>query len=506
MRVQDPSDENQWKPFERRIQVIKLQATFTPDMSKVDHANYIFEDDPALRSFYLSFDGKCCYLSPEERVEVKELVRQMVCADEVGANMNKEVDDAKELVTKVHEFTAYREHFVSKYMLTQVTQIPGSKQDTGTELKPSRLDNFKKVVVAYPYSFHFDVAKQGFDRLILDVAKYTNLVTKYGNDAPCGHVDAFPPVFVTKQQLQHLCDVDVIDEFGLRFETRILCTQMADDEIVKEYVEVAYNVSSVRGALQGKPNTPEIMRVPQYLQRLRVYGYNNEHGFPGATLLDITYVRKCGRRYAIGPSLQYVPKAYRSMFCKDAALDMDFVCSLPNVAAHIAHKHGFVDKLDLLHRLRKYPHVWRSFLSEFDDADMDQATAMPYRCIVGGQPVDGNPLLWTAKKEIDMFTALVLQIPVYVFVNDRYGEKRNLAASRLVHVLFAEEDKLLSEMLTWLTDACPNVHVSTLMFDGAIVYPTIEQSKEGLQAMLEDYSQSFPVPVVIKAWPLVPPA
>ena len=45
------------------------------------------------------------------------------------------------------------------------------------------------------------------------------------------------------------------------------------------------------------------------------------------------------------------------------------------------------------------PTAFRNFLRDYYRVDDATAKQMPYRCIFGGRPVDGNPLLWGLKKE-----------------------------------------------------------------------------------------------------------
>ena len=86
----------------------------------------------------------------------------------------------------------------------------------------------------------------------------------------------------------------------------VVATQMCNDAEGGRLVEVAYNVSLVQDELRGKRSTPKLRTVRAYLHRLRTEGYDSNQ-YPDARLLEINYVKKSGRRYAVGPSMQYLP-------------------------------------------------------------------------------------------------------------------------------------------------------------------------------------------------------
>ena len=51
VRITNPCDEQLWKPYLRRINIIELRATFTPDDDLVDEANHVYLEDCKLRGF-----------------------------------------------------------------------------------------------------------------------------------------------------------------------------------------------------------------------------------------------------------------------------------------------------------------------------------------------------------------------------------------------------------------------------------------------------------------------
>ena len=89
---------------------------------------------------------------------------------------------------------------------------------------------------------------------------------------------------------------------------------------------------------------------------------------------------------------------------KERAYDLDFVCSIPNVLCIIAEENDLGDALRVTKMLANNSKVWQQFLSELYDTSLEEAKRMPHKCIFGGKPLDGNPLLWTLKAEIHNFS------------------------------------------------------------------------------------------------------
>ena len=126
---------------------------------------------------------------------------------------------------------------------------------------------------------------------------------------------------------------------------------------------------------------------------------------------------------------------------------------------------------------------------------------MPYSCISGATPVDGNPLLWALKAELKAFVDCLLTKPRYAEVAGQYADSRNPMASRLAYILFHTEDQCLTECLDRLQGRMPGqLHIMTYMFDGAVVCLRGEGTAERLQESLDSINSTSPVQMVVKQW------
>ena len=203
----------------------------------------------------------------EEFAQAKNFVRLMVGGVPDESESQNKATEARDLVIKVHEATSHKEYFVKNYILKEMSCIPGSKQNEGSDKKPSKLDNFRKAILEYPFLFEFDYMRQGFTRLVLDVSKYTALVEKHGSDVLGGTLDQLPNVFDTRKLLAGEVVVDLDDHADWTEElTKVVVpTQMADHDVAGQLVEIVYNVHDVQNHLRGKRHTPELRMVRAYL-------------------------------------------------------------------------------------------------------------------------------------------------------------------------------------------------------------------------------------------------
>ena len=110
---------------------------------------------------------------------------------------------------------------------------------------------------------------------------------------------------------------------------------MHDDTGAGNCTEILNNIEAVQDYIRGA-QTAKSKLVRAYLKRLTNNGKTSE-AHPGATLLEVQYVTKHGRRYAVGPSLQYLPKEVRSLLYRYPTLvGIDFQCSIPVMLVTIA--------------------------------------------------------------------------------------------------------------------------------------------------------------------------
>ena len=125
---------------------------------------------------------------------------------------------------------------------------------------------------------------------------------------------------------------------------------------------------------------------------------------------------------------------------------------------------------------------------------------MPYSCMFGAKPIDGNPLLWTLKKEVFQFSEALLSKSSYQHLLQKCIDKPNPAASHVAKVLSTKEDQLLDQFLARLRQTMGNFHISTYMFDGAIIQLQPPQTEDMLLSALAKCNSQSSMKMVTKAW------
>ena len=128
-------------------------------------------------------------------------------------------------------------------------------------------------------------------------------------------------------------------------------------------------------------------------------------------------------------------------------IDVDFECSIPNTLIFVAEEEELGHLLNVTKKYAKNSKTWRAFLNDLYDVDESTAKRMPYSCMFGGMPIDGNPLLWTIKREIFQFSETLFSRPAYQHLLHEFAEKPNPQASRLAKALLGKEDMLLEDYL-----------------------------------------------------------
>ncbi len=88
--------------------------------------------------------------------------------------------NSEELVIRVHDATANKESFVKAYVLKDMPLIPGTKTQSTSRKKSSKIDNFRAAISEFPYLFEFHFSRQGFNRLVLEADRFNQLLIQHG--------------------------------------------------------------------------------------------------------------------------------------------------------------------------------------------------------------------------------------------------------------------------------------------------------------------------------------
>jgi hypothetical protein len=339
IRIGDPLNDDNLRPFERRLLVVELQSTFTGDRSKVDVANRVFLEDPTMREFLSSPEAGAAYIqdhmlpftqkytvedcvalltNPPESVKqaTNEFVKKMARGG-IGPQPGEDgqaivaISAAKQLLLNVHEMVKTF-GFMKNYLFRTLKIIPGLGRDQGTAQKPSKLDNMRNASALYPFLFKYDETRNGFQRLSLNVAKFNELVQQHGVHN-IGLIEQFPNVFDLRDMLKDL--QAEIDDAAWSADCPV-STQMSDDVECEMMTEAVDLVSLQAYADLGTDRQQTLL--DRYIRKIQLHGFEDD-AFPGLRCLKVRYIQKyniAGRKYATGLSLQNLTKEARAAACQ----------------------------------------------------------------------------------------------------------------------------------------------------------------------------------------------
>ena len=102
--------------------------------------------------------------------------------------------------------------------------------------------------------------------------------------------------------------------------------------------------------------------------------------------------------------MQYLTQRCRAAFCEGKAVDVDMVCSCPNILVMLADRWGLANHLNIFRLYATHPKTWRAFFRDYyHDLAEDAAKVLPLKCMFGFKSWDDNPLLWSLKAEAMVF-------------------------------------------------------------------------------------------------------
>jgi hypothetical protein len=238
IRVSRDSEEPDLTPYIRRSLCVDFKSHFTGNQAEVDESNFVFKADPTLRDFLRSPVARHCrfrhHLLPlmtqytlEEMIEflndpgeeilaaTKELC-QLMAKGGVLDQAPKESDDidlsrAKETLTEFHCQLAIRGNIVKNYIIKSSKVIEGAMSDKSTK-KPTKLENFRKLVDTYGYLFEPLADGSGYRKLSVNLKKF-EAISKNDVAGLVGQLEDYPCVFGTKAAVTDAYDADCGDFF-----------------------------------------------------------------------------------------------------------------------------------------------------------------------------------------------------------------------------------------------------------------------------------------------------
>ena len=123
------------------------------------------------------------------------------------------------------------------------------------------------------------------------------------------------------------------------------------------------------------------------------------------------------------------------------AIDFDIVnCHAVLLLRLLDQEASNLGKFTLLRNFCKYPRQWRSFLSEYLEAPINDAKRELVKLLYMGQPRVSLPCLLALQREVAQAAEVVLAMPRFAYLGAHFSDRRNPMASRLSYALSAEED------------------------------------------------------------------
>ncbi len=459
-------------PFTRRILVIKLHSHFTGDELKVDHARFVYKQDPTLRDFLRSPVARHCRLRDHlllvmQRFTVEELLDFLAHPDDsiVAATLALvqkmasggvrdaadgdvgvvDVADAKTVLLDIHENVRVRNWSMRTYLVLRCDKLKGSQKAESTPGKPNRIDTFKAMIEAFPFLFKFDEAGGVFRKLDFDVAGFRRLAAAHDGDV-VGDVEHYPIVFDVRARIaDSLCTEDQvgIEDAGEELaEATPALTQMAADTDAASFTEIV-NLTALRQYAARRVDRRQ-RQLNDYIRRVQREG-TQDADFPGMVCVDVPYVRKRGlpgRRYAVGLSLQTLTKEARAMACSAPALaegqsaqlfDLDFKNCIPALCWLHCVELGLDHECTSLARFVADPDAWKRLLSAFWGVPVDEAKKEILRVFFGGFPKEGNPLLWGLASDVLRLRDELLSHAQCEYLADQFADRDHPLRTRCTH-------------------------------------------------------------------------
>eukprot|EP00973_Karenia_brevis_P048478 6728662-Karenia_brevis.AAC.1 len=323
----------------------------------------------------------------------------------------------------------------------------------------------------------------GYKRLRLNLEKFAATTS----DCALPPYNEYPVVFDVQSRLQNakLFD-DNFTELDVGVNNKKLqipvATQMeSDPDPSVVLIEVVVNLEDLKAyvkTLKDVSQKAEKTLINSYLKRIRTHGEDDTR-FPHGKVLQILYIERSGRLFAIGISQQQMANKTRAvcagawsdavMPAPQVTLDLDFVNCVISVAAYLAEEHGLADSAQIIMKLAGDPFKYRKWLSAYYSIDEKEVKKVIYQVVFGGVPPDDNPFLWQLKEECFLLSQELLLIPEYQHFAELYTDRANPAASRMAAILFTCENQFLMKFKAVIEASQAEFNTSVLMFDGMVV-------------------------------------
>ncbi|CAK0872034.1 unnamed protein product [Prorocentrum cordatum] len=500
-----PDDIRKLYASERRIRVVKLQATFTSDPAKVDVENRIFKEDTELGEFLESPFARQAYLETYlipwilERaasecramvmtppLEILNETRRIVATMANGGLQVPEsfrtpeedtaaTESAEKICRDVHADQAAN-GLIKTYEVKKIKCIPGKYRE-GRNGEKDRLQVFSDAVSTWPHLFTLrEVRGGGFERLDIDLKKMEEAIEQAGGAAVFGGGFAsWRSTWECKEFLRDRPeggDAEDTSEIAVRNQCGSLMEMF-------NYQRLSEKVDSGEIADAGC--------AKMLMQRSVRCGGDMAQ-------IEVPYYRKFdipGRRLAQRPSLQWMARDDRTVALSlepsnsfqggkvfaEADINNCFVALL---VKEIEQMCQMKEDLPALMAFAANYKAWRSALAAYMSVSARVATKSLVKIAHLGKPDCDLPFLWNLSVDMHKAVDLLLAQDKFKYLEGRFENRRCPPASKLHYALSSIEDMVLADLEAEAA-SIHGVSVNTYMFDGA-VFLTPEDAVADLRA------------------------
>lgn len=267
-------------------------------------------------------------------------------------------------------------------------------------------------------------------------------------------------------------------------------TEIVDLEAIKMYANSISSTTQNSWFIKNKQN--------------HLWGYINyveENGidYNGLKKHDVKYFRVngIGRRFAIGPSMQNMAREVRKVAFQNNSFDIDMVNAWPSILSMELRKENVFHMYPAISMYDSYPLIWKTVMSEYYDETIEESKIRMIQPLYGSLPSDDNPYLWKLTSEVISAAKFLLSLKKYKKINNMFQGRKIKIFSKLLTLIVASEDNLLTTLETFLLQKFPTANISLLQFDGLQLFLDPKRKKD-VEKAIEEYEKETGISVVIK--------
>ena len=267
-------------------------------------------------------------------------------------------------------------------------------------------------------------------------------------------------------------------------------TEIVDLQAIKVYA---------RNITRKEQNSWYIKKRQQSIWSYIHYVEENGEDYNGLKKNEVKYYRKngIGRRFAKGPSMQFMSREVRTLAFQNISFDVDMVNAWFSILSAEIRKENASDKYPFISMYSSNPFIWKIVMSEYYDETIEESKLRLIQTLYGMLPSDDNPYLWQLQSEVVSAANFLLSLEKNKYLQNMFEDRKIAIFSRLLTLIIIEEDNLLSILETFLLKRFPTANISLLQYDGLQLFINPEMLKDVEKAIV-DYESETGIPIIIK--------